>query len=179
MLRRVLKWSSEKRSAKERAIALAVGAVVFGFLIPSALIAIGSSLDSSLGFSIPLPLFVRRIIGLFLILIGWPFALWAVFVQYRVGGGTPLPMAPTQKLATSGPYKYCRNPMALGTLLFYSGLFFLFGIASALVILTPAIFVPILVYVKLVEEKELEIRFGAKYLEYKRRTPFLIPRIRR
>jgi protein-S-isoprenylcysteine O-methyltransferase Ste14 len=27
-----------------------------------------------------------------------------------------------------------------------------------------------------VEEKELEQRFGLEYLEYKRRTPFLIPR---
>jgi protein-S-isoprenylcysteine O-methyltransferase Ste14 len=28
---------------------------------------------------------------------------------------------------------------------------------------------------KLIEKKELEIRFGKKYIEYKKRTPFLIP----
>jgi len=38
--------------------------------------------------------------------------------------------------------------------------------------------VGILIYIKLVEEKELEQRFGVEYLEYKRRTPFLIPRFR-
>jgi protein-S-isoprenylcysteine O-methyltransferase Ste14 len=35
--------------------------------------------------------------------------------------------------------------------------------------------VGILIYIKLIEEKELEERFGSEYLEYKRRTPFLIP----
>lgn len=58
-----MKWSSTRRSAKEKVVALALGAVVFGFLIPSVLMAIGSLLDSSLGLSIPLPVFVRRVIG--------------------------------------------------------------------------------------------------------------------
>jgi len=35
--------------------------------------------------------------------------------------------------------------------------------------------VGILIYIKLIEEKELEERFGSEYLEYKKRTPFLIP----
>ena len=34
-------------------------------------------------------------------------------------------------------------------------------------------------YIKCVEEEEMEIRFGEVCLEYKRRTPFLIPRLRR
>jgi len=36
--------------------------------------------------------------------------------------------------------------------------------------------VGILIYIKLIEEKELEGRFGSEYAEYKKRTPFLIPR---
>ena len=35
----------------------------------------------------------------------------------------------------------------------------------------------LLLYVKVVEEKELAARFGDAYLEYKRTTPFLIPRV--
>lgn len=35
----------------------------------------------------------------------------------------------------------------------------------------------IVVYTKLLEEKELEKRFGGEYLEYKRRTPFLLPHL--
>jgi len=37
----------------------------------------------------------------------------------------------------------------------------------------------IIAYVKLVEEKELEARFGEKYIRYKKKTPFLIPKRRK
>lgn len=30
-------------------------------------------------------------------------------------------------------------------------------------------------YLKLIEEKELQMRFGNEYLEYKKKTPFIIP----
>ena len=36
----------------------------------------------------------------------------------------------------------------------------------------------LLVYIRLLEEKEMELRFGADYIEYRRQTPFLIPRFR-
>jgi protein-S-isoprenylcysteine O-methyltransferase Ste14 len=32
-------------------------------------------------------------------------------------------------------------------------------------------------YIKFIEEKELEARFGQEYSEYKKRTPFFIPKI--
>jgi protein-S-isoprenylcysteine O-methyltransferase Ste14 len=35
-----------------------------------------------------------------------------------------------------------------------------------------------LAYLKLVEERELEARFGEDYLAYKRSTPFIVPRLR-
>jgi len=34
----------------------------------------------------------------------------------------------------------------------------------------------ILSYIKFIEEKELEQRYGDEYVEYKKRTPFIIPR---
>jgi protein-S-isoprenylcysteine O-methyltransferase Ste14 len=42
----------------------------------------------------------------------------------------------------------------------------------ALILVTPAL----LVFVKVYEERELEIRFGTSYLEYRSRTPMLFPR---
>ena len=42
----------------------------------------------------------------------------------------------------------------------------------ALLLFAPAL----LFFVKVYEERELEIRFGASYLEYKSRTPMLFPR---
>ena len=43
-------------------------------------------------------------------------------------------------------------------------------------VLLPAIC--LLVYIKLIEEKEMRLRFGADYIEYRRQTPFLFPRFR-
>ncbi len=35
-----------------------------------------------------------------------------------------------------------------------------------------------LVYIRLVEERELEARFGEVYLLYKKSTPFIVPKLR-
>lgn len=93
-----------------------------------------------------------------------------------IGKGTPIPLMATQKLVITGPYTYCRNPMTLGTAFFYLGVAIWIGSLSAfgLGLIYP---VGILIYIKLIEEKELEERFGSEYLEYKRKTPFLIPRL--
>lgn len=66
--------------------------------------------------------------------------------------------------------------MTLGTDLFYLGVAIWLGSFSAirLSLIYP---VGILIYIKLIEEKELEARFGSDYLEYKRRTPFLVPHL--
>ncbi len=82
-----------------------------------------------------------------------------------------MPLMATQKLIVQPPYSYCRNPMALGAIVMYLGAAILFGSigAVALVMLGTAL---LLTYIKRVEEKEMEIRFGQQYLEYKQRTPF-------
>jgi protein-S-isoprenylcysteine O-methyltransferase Ste14 len=51
---------------------------------------------------------------------------------------------------------------------FQSALFILW----VLILFAPAY----LVFVKVYEERELEIRFGPSYLEYKSKTPMLLPR---
>jgi protein-S-isoprenylcysteine O-methyltransferase Ste14 len=93
---------------------------------------------------------------------------------YKIGKGTPAPFVPTQKLVISGPYKYCRNPMVFGALLFYTGIASIFNTPSMLLAIF-VFFIPFLVFIKLIEEKELEMRFGKEYVEYKKRTSFLIP----
>jgi protein-S-isoprenylcysteine O-methyltransferase Ste14 len=67
--------------------------------------------------------------------------------------------------------------MTLGTTAFYLGIAIWTGSLSALCLslIYPVV---ILIYIKLIEEKELEERFGPEYTEYKQRTPFLIPRFR-
>ena len=66
--------------------------------------------------------------------------------------------------------------MVLTTLIFLASLGIWFQSALfvlwVLVLFAPAL----LFFVKVYEERELELRFGATYLEYKSRTPMLIPR---
>jgi protein-S-isoprenylcysteine O-methyltransferase Ste14 len=64
--------------------------------------------------------------------------------------------------------------MTLGTIIAYSGVAILVGSYTALL----AVFIfalMLLAYLKLIEEKELEMRFGEEYLEYKKNTPFILP----
>ncbi len=112
--------------------------------------------------------------GALLAVPGLLLALWTIFEQFTRAHGTPSPTMATQKLLVRGPFAVCRNPMALGTILFYLGIAVLVGspFAVGLVFLFTAV---LLTYIKLIEEKELDIRFGADYAEYKQNTPFLLP----
>jgi protein-S-isoprenylcysteine O-methyltransferase Ste14 len=114
------------------------------------------------------------IIGVMAIIIGGIVAIWTIVIQITLASGTPFPMLPTKKLLIVGPFKYCRNPMTLGTIIAYGGIAILMGSFTAL--LAVAIFATILIsYLKIIEEKELQMRFGSEYIEYKKKTPFIVP----
>jgi protein-S-isoprenylcysteine O-methyltransferase Ste14 len=83
----------------------------------------------------------------------------------------------TQQLIVQKPYNYCRNPMALGAIVLYLGVAILIGSISA-VVLVLIWAVLLLVYIKFLEEKEMELRFGEAYREYRKQTPLFIPRLR-
>jgi len=109
---------------------------------------------------------------------GIPWVSWAVFWQLGTGKGTPVPVVPTKEFLSSGPYRYCLNPMMLGFFLYLAGWTSLFnrtGSWAAAVVLM----VLLILEIKLIEEKELEQRFGEAYREYKKKTPFFIPKFRR
>ncbi len=92
------------------------------------------------------------------------------------GLGAPFDIVLSRRLATDWMYRWTRNPMVLATLacLLSIGLWLqsLLFVAWVLVLVTP----PWVVYLKLYEERELEIRFGQSYREYKARTSFLWPK---
>ncbi len=171
---RFAKWAEHEYSRRQRIIAILGGGFIFWIIIPFFIIVFSCYIDEWLR----LPKFryglINPVIGLVFMVVGWLFANWTVRVQFTVGKGTPIPLMATQKLIVRGPYTYCRNPMTLGTDLFYLGIALWLGSISAfgLGLVYP---VGILIYIKLVEERELEKRFGSEYLEYKRRTSLLIP----
>jgi protein-S-isoprenylcysteine O-methyltransferase Ste14 len=115
-------------------------------------------------------------IGLFLVIITGAAVLLAVVNLALKGLGAPFAIALSRKLAVDWLYAWTRNPMVLAALAlllslgiwFQSALFVLW----VLILFAPAL----LVFVKVYEERELEIRFGPSYLEYKSRTPMLFPR---
>jgi protein-S-isoprenylcysteine O-methyltransferase Ste14 len=171
---RFKKWAEHAYSKKQRMIAVIIGGVFFWLIIPFLIVVVSSYIDQKLH----LPSFyyglINPVIGLLFIVMGWLFANRTVKVQFSLGKGTPIPLMATQKLVVKGPYTYCRNPMTLGTAIFYLGVAIWLGSISAigLGLIYP---VGILIYIKLIEERELEERFGFEYLEYKMKTPFLIP----
>jgi len=173
-MNRSKKWARHEYSKKQRMIAVVFGGFIFWIVISFFIIVISCHIDQWLH----LPKFhyglINPVIGLMFMVAGWLFANWTVKVQFSIGKGTPIPLMATQKLIVKGPYTYCRNPMTLGTDFFYLGVAIWLGSFSAigLGLIYP---VGILIYIKLIEEKELEERFGSEYLEYKKRTRFLIP----
>lgn len=175
---RFLQQARREYSERQRLVAFIPEAIFFVILLPLALVWAGGALDQALQW----PKFyfapVNLPIGILLIALGWPFALWSIYAQFTRGRGTPVPLMATQKLVVEPPYTYCRNPMATGAVLAYLGVSVLAGSAGAalLAVLGGVI---LFTYIKWVEEKEMVLRFGQEYLEYRRQTPFLIPRFRK
>ena len=58
------------------------------------------------------------------------------------------------------------------------GLGILLGSLSIVFVFTPLFVVLNVLYIKAIEEKEMEKKFGTEYLEYKRKVPMFIPRAR-
>ena len=118
-------------------------------------------------------------IGLTLVIITGAACLLTVVNLALKGFGAPFFIVLSRKLAADWLYARTRNPMALAGLAFFVSLGIWFRSALfvlwTLLLLSPAL----LVFLKVYEERELEIRFGASYLEYKSRTPMLFPRRQR
>jgi len=114
-------------------------------------------------------------IGLLLVIITGVAVLLTVVNLALKGLGAPFAIALSKKLAVDWLYAWTRNPMVLAFLAFLLSLGIWFQsmlfVLWVLVLFTPAL----LVFVKVYEERELELRFGVSYLEYKSRTPMLFP----
>ena len=173
---RFTKWAEKERSERDRIIALLPAGVLFLVILPYVILVLSPSLDTRLGLDSLSPSPASIVLGGLLFVVGFAFSQWSIYLQFTQGRGTPLPMLPTQRLLTTGPFRYCRNPMTLGTIFVYLGL----SVAAATLVgagIILALATILLIYLKRVEEKELAERFGEEYLRYKRDVPFIIPRV--
>jgi len=111
---------------------------------------------------------------------GLPLLAWG-YLQYRLvgnyrsreGGGGPGISVPPQRLVSGGPYRWCRNPMYLGHLIFLAGLAFALDswLAAALFAFHAVWFD------RRVRDDEarLSALFGNSYREYRARVKRWIP----
>ena len=102
---------------------------------------------------------------------------WAATLFVKLGQGTPAPWDPPKRLVIRGPYRHVRNPMITGALLILLAEAILFQSLPIATWLT-VFFIGNAIYFPLIEEKDLEQRFGDAYREYKTHVPRWIPRLR-
>jgi protein-S-isoprenylcysteine O-methyltransferase Ste14 len=100
--------------------------------------------------------------------------LWAVFLLlttrlFMRAKTNILPAKPASTLLISGPYRWTRNPIYLGFVMFYVGVTVWINSIWPLLLLPVVLFV-MTRYVIGREERYLERRFGAAYLSYKARV---------
>lgn len=175
--------STRPLSFRRRFLAKALPVLVFFFIFPMILfilpkVYLDLLMNSYFNFPSLLNPIVRLVLAGVLILIGVFFLLWAIIAQRKIGKGTPMPLQATQKLVIQGPYSYCRNPLFFGLIYFFIGISLVINSIGSLMMVV-VFSVIVLLYVKLIEEKELKQRFGNAYEIYKKGTPFLIPRVLR
>ena len=169
----VAKHAGRERPAAVKVLSLILGAVLFFFLVPFVLGLIGRAAAKFM--PIYLSTIAEASIGIAGISAGLGFVIWSVSTFWRIGRGTPVPLASPVKLVTVGPFRYTRNPIKLGAFLYYFGLGVIWdGLMTGLVMAAIAMILGTL-YHKAVEEKELALRFGDAYERYRKRTSFIIP----
>lgn len=111
---------------------------------------------------------------------GLPFMIWG-YLQYRLVGRFRLPRAggsagmavPPDRIVAEGPYRYTRNPMYLGHLIFMLGLALAFWSWFALILF--ALRAVWFQYRVMGDEARLAEKFGADYLAYCKQVKRWIP----
>lgn len=111
-----------------------------------------------------------------------PLLVWG-YLQYRLtgryrrrlGGGGPGTAVPPVSLVLTGPYRYTRNPMYLGHLIFLLGLALTLRSWAGFALF----FMQAVWFHRRVVQDELRLRqlFGPDYSDYLNRVPRWIPRM--
>src|ERR1700689_2216623 len=97
-------------------------------------------LPGTVAFAIPILIGVSAgaptrlpVIALILLVSGTAVLLWCVREFYAVGRGTLAPWSPPQRLVTTGPYRFSRNPMYIGVCTILIGWCVLWGSRTLIV----------------------------------------------
>jgi protein-S-isoprenylcysteine O-methyltransferase Ste14 len=110
-------------------------------------------------------------------LLAWGYLQYRLVGSYRLprGGGGPGMDTPPERLVTTGPYAYTRNPMYLGHLIFLIGL--ALTLQSALAGLIAAASAVWFHFRVRRDEARLRERFGPAYISYQQGVKRWLPGI--
>ena len=116
-----------------------------------------------------------RIVAWGLPLMAWGYLQYKLVGTYRSreGGGGPGISVPPDRIVEQGPYRWVRNPMYLGHLLYFAGLAVtLVSLAGGVLFLVHAVWFELRVRE---DEARLMQLFGEAYRDYCRRVKRWIP----
>lgn len=140
-----------------------IGVIVVGFIF--ALIGVG--LDELFGFtyfSFPF----STILGLISLIIGFFIRLWATYYFYKYNLAV-IVLHAQKKLITEGPFRFSRNPLYLGGNVFiFLGASLILG--TLMGVLLTFLHLPLLDLMIRREEKQLEKKFGQKWIAYTKKV---------
>jgi protein-S-isoprenylcysteine O-methyltransferase Ste14 len=104
-----------------------------------------------------------------LALVGFALAALSA-LEFRRAGTSVVPGEPSTVLLDGGPYRFTRNPIYIGFVIFYFGLAIMLTSAWMLVLLIPTL---IVLQRGVVEREEayLQSKFGETYRKYRARVP--------
>jgi protein-S-isoprenylcysteine O-methyltransferase Ste14 len=117
----------------------------------------------------------QLVAGGLIILIGLTIMMVCIAAFIRIGKGTLAPWSPPKNFIVTGLYRYVRNPMILGVLTALLGEAIVFG-SFPILQWAGWFFVINTTYFFILEEPQLEERFGDDYRHYKKYVNRWIPR---
>jgi len=160
-----------------------LSSVIFFLLVPAGALYIGGKIDRILdivNFDFG---FTGKILSVPLFLVGAYYVIESIRILLVRGKGVPLgdvfPKDQTSELITKGVYSQTRNPMIFGYLACVCAVGLSLNSVSTTFIIPLFFIILWTIWLKKMEEPALERRFEKQYIEYRKKTPYLVPRPRK
>lgn len=166
-----MRFTGKEFSVLHKVLSMVPGFVIFLILSPFVIFQISYYLADFIPLSFPRT--VELIIMAVALFVSLFLMTWALFELWIKGKGTPAPITPTSSLVVTGPYRWFRNPIELGTNIYFLALGIFFDSLVTGVLCMFFGLVLGIAYIKFIEEKEMLVRFGESYAKYLHNVPFM------
>jgi 1-acyl-sn-glycerol-3-phosphate acyltransferase len=147
--------------------------LLFWILLPALLFGTGLWLDARMHLALP-PSVFRVVLGVVVAGASAALLLTSLYQFRRFGAALPVSALPPDRIIQKGLFMVWRHPIYLFFTLTLFGAGLALGSGAMLLIVLPVFAVSELVYIAS-EERALVRRFGVAYVNYRRRTPLILP----